>query len=161
MEKSDTWVRIFFRIIIGGFTAAAVWYVGLLLIFGPAQQILANPEYQSQKFLAAFTQMEPLPKMVVQPGAFYTGFLIVGILFSVACHLLNQWLPGTRLRRGLLFGFIAWLLMNPWFEFYLPWNVMHEPLLLALLESVLWLILLLIVGLISVFSHEFLKSRNL
>jgi len=36
--------------------------------------------------------------------------------------------------------------MVPWFEFYLPWNVMHEPLLPVLLEMIHWLGVLLSVG---------------
>jgi hypothetical protein len=54
---------------------------------------------------------------------------------------------GNRIKRGLKFGLVAWALMVPWFEFYLPWNVMHEPLLPVLLEMILWLGVLLSVGL--------------
>lgn len=154
-------IPIVFRILISGTVAAAVWYLGLMLVFGPAQQILANPDYQSSKFLAVFTQLEPLPRMVIQPVAFYIGFLVVGITFSLACYLLSRWIPGTTFKKGILFGFTAWLLMNPWFEFYLPWNVMHEPLPLVFLEMALWLIVLLLVGTVTVYTHSFLKSRNI
>lgn len=153
-------LRITGRILIGGLVASVVWYAGLLLVFGPAQQILADPAYQSQKFLDVFTKMEPLPKMYLQPGAFYTGFLMVGTAFSLAFHLAGPWIPsGKTLKRGALFGSVAWLLMNPWFEFYLPWNVMHEPILLVLLEMVLWFIVMIAVGIATVFTHDFLKSR--
>ena len=37
--------------------------------------------------------------------------------------------------------------MVPWFEFYLPWNVMREPFDLVLVEAVCWLVVLLAVGL--------------
>ena len=50
-------------------------------------------------------------------------------------------------KRGLRFGIVSWVLMAPWFEFYLPWNVLHEPAPLVLLELVCWAGVLLIVGL--------------
>lgn len=161
MKLSFQHLRIVCRIFIGGFIAAVVWYAGILLVFGPAQQLLADPAYQSQKFLDVFTRIEPLPRMVVQPGAFYAGFLIVGTAFSFAWHLTGRWMPGKPVKKGALFGFVAWLLMNPWFEFYLPWNVMHEPILLVLLEMVLWLVVLELVSIATVFTHGFLKSRNI
>lgn len=155
------YLRITARIFIGGLIAAIVWYIGLLTVFGPAQQILADPAYQSQKFLEVFISMEPLPRMYSQPVAFYTGFLMVGIAFSFAYYLMDRWMPGKILKKGLLFGIVAWLLMNPWFEFYLPWNVMHEPILLVLFEMVLWLIVILFVGVVTASTHQFLKSKDI
>lgn len=154
-------LRITSRIFLAGILATIVWYAGILLFFGPAQSILADPTYQSQKFLEVFTEMEPLPRMYLQPVAFYVGFLIVGICFSLSYHLIGRNLPGQTLKKGALFGFGAWLLINPWFEFYLPWNVMHEPILLVMLEMVLWLIVLLLVGIVTVYAHNFLESKDI
>jgi hypothetical protein len=154
-------IRISARIFLAGIFATIVWYAGILFVFGPAQSVLADPAYQSSKFLEVFTQIEPLPKMYVQPVAFYIGFLIVGVAYSLAYHLIGRRLPGKPLRKGMLFGLGSWLLMNPWFEFYLPWNVMHEPIPLVLLEMVLWLIVLLLVGIVTVYSHNFLESKGI
>lgn len=163
MEKvSFQSLRIAGRILMGGLVATVVWYAGILFAFGPAQQILADPAYQSQKFLEVFTKIEPLPKMYLQPAAFYAGFLMVGTAFSLAFFLVGRWMPpGKSLKRGALFGSVAWLLMNPWFEFYLPWNVMHEPVLLVLLEMVLWFAVLILVGIATAYTQDFLKSRNI
>lgn len=161
-EEDANYLKITARIVISGVVSAAVWYAGLLLVFGPAQGILADPAYQSQKFLDVFTTLEPLPRMAVQPVQFYIGFLLVGVAFSFAWHLVGRWMPpGSVLKRGALFGSIAWLLMNPWFEFYLPWNVMHEPLSLVFLEMALWFFVMLLVGIATAYSHHFLESRNL
>ncbi len=154
-------LKITLRIFLTGILVTVVWYVGIILVFGPAQSILADPAYQSQKFLEVFTEMEPLPRMYLQPVAFYFGFLIVGICFSGAYHLIGRHLPGKTLRKGAFFGFGAWLLINPWFEFYLPWNVMHEPIRLVLLEMVLWFIVLMLVSIVTVYAHNFLQTRNL
>lgn len=154
-------IRSTSRVILVGIVAGVVWYSGMVLVFGPAQQLLANPEFQSRKFLDVFTTIKPLPRMSVEPLAFYTGFLLVGIAFSLAYHLVARWLPGTIAKKGLLFGFVAWLLMNPWFEFYLPWNVMHEPLPLVLLEMILWLVVLMSVSFATVISYHFLETRRM
>lgn len=44
-------------------------------------------------------------------------------------------------------GCTHWALVTPWFEFYLPYNVMHEPLALVMLEGCLWLGVALTLGL--------------
>lgn len=36
--------------------------------------------------------------------------------------------------------------MAPWFEFYLPWNVLREPAPLVVLELACWLGVMLLVG---------------
>jgi hypothetical protein len=51
--------------------------------------------------------------------------------------------------------------MVPWFEFYLPWNVMLEPMPLVLLEVLCWLIVQLLVGLALAGTRSwFLRNRN-
>jgi len=45
--------------------------------------------------------------------------------------------------------------MIPWFEFYLPYNVMNEPLSLVLLEGLLWLLTIVTVYCITSFIYNF------
>jgi hypothetical protein len=129
-------------------TAGIIWYLSLQLFFvwSGAQQILANPQYQSNKFLAAFTQ-QPLPLMAEDPSIVWKGLLLVGALLAIAFLIINAYLNGSWLRRGLTFGFLHWLIMTPWFEFYLPHNVMREPLPLVLFECLLWLMVTTTLGL--------------
>jgi hypothetical protein len=61
--------------------------------------------------------------------------------------VINAGLSGFWLEKGLVMGGIAWMLVIPWFEFYLPYNVMHEPPALVLFEGLLWLGVMLLVGL--------------
>jgi hypothetical protein len=140
------------RILAGGVAAAAAWWMGIVLVFGPAQSLLADPARQSAKFLAAFTQ-PPLPRVAERPEALAWGLLLVGLIHAATYDWLAGRLPGSLWRRGLTFGAIAWALMVPWFEFYLPWNVMREPLSLALLEALSWLVVLLGVGLALAAVH--------
>lgn len=140
------------RICLCGIAAAVAWWAGLLLVFGQAQSILADPERQSAKFLAAFTQ-PPLPRMAEGPQVLAAGLLIVGLIHACVYAWLHSRLPGKVVRRGSAFGVIAWALMVPWFEFYLPWNVMREPLGLVMLEALCWLVVLQIVGLAIASTH--------
>lgn len=154
------YLRIAGRILTGGIIATLVWNLGIRFIFGPAQYFLANPEYQSRKFIAVFTEVEPLPRMFIQPMEYYIGFLIVGTAFSSAFYLMREWIPGNTFKKGIKFGLVAWLLTITWFEFYLPWNVMHEPLVLVVLELFLWIIVQMLVALSLAYTHYFWETRN-
>jgi hypothetical protein len=134
------------RILVSGIVAAIAWAVGTVIAFGPAQRFLADPERQSAKFLSVLTE-EPLPRATENPEVLVYGLLIVGLIHACVYAWLDSRLSGGVVRKGFSFGLIAWALMVPWFEFYLPWNVMHEPLPLVLLEGFCWLIVLIGVGL--------------
>ncbi|MBS1586138.1 MAG: hypothetical protein JSS82_11410 [Bacteroidetes bacterium] len=134
-----------------------VWYAAMqcCFVWSGAQTILANPKYQSAKFIGAFTGYQPLPRMANDKSVLWTGFMIIGFIVASAFLLLNDKMKGGRMKKGLLFGIVHWMLMTPWFEFYLPYNVMNEPLSLVLLEGVLWLCVTLIVGLFLSFTMNF------
>lgn len=134
-----------FRVILAGVAAAVAWWLGMLLFFGPAQAILASPRFQSAKFLGAFGGSPP-PRMAESPLVLPLGLLVIGLVFAGVYAWLAPRLPGGRLRRGAAFGLVAWLLMVPWFEFYLPWNVMREPFPLVLLEMACWFGVMQLVG---------------
>lgn len=146
------------RITLSGISAAVVWWAGIVVVFGPAQSILADPSRQSAKFLSAFTE-PPLPRVAEQPEVMAFGLLIVGGIHAAVYAWLESRMSGTIPRKGLSFGLMAWALMVPWFEFYLPWNVMHEPLTLVLLEGLCWLVVLLGVGLSISAVYELLGRR--
>lgn len=147
------------RVVVMGIAAAATWWLGVVVVFGPAQVILADPERQSAKFLRAFAD-EPLPRMAENPLALPIGLLGIGLVYASAYAWLGGKLSGPAWRRGLVFGGLAWALMVPWFEFYLPWSVMREPLPLVLLEGVCWLIVLLGVGTATAFVHRLVHPRT-
>lgn len=138
---------------LAGLAGGVAWLVGLLLFFGPAQRILANPAHQSAKFLAVFAEVEPLPRTAGSLWVLVAGVLTIGMLYGVVFARLGPALPERGWRKGISFGLVAWALMVPWFEFYLPWNVMHEPLALVLLEMVLWALVLQLVGLTIALVH--------
>lgn len=137
----------FLRAILAGLAGGFAWIFSMIIFFGPAQLILANPEYQSQKFLFVMGQLEPLPYSAEVWWILPVGLLVIGVLYGIVYHFIRSAFHGKPWwKKGLLFGLVAWALMVPWFEFYLPWNVMHEPVLLVAFEMVLWLAVMLSVG---------------
>jgi hypothetical protein len=74
------------------------------------------------------------------------GVLCIAVVHAAVYGCIREGLRGRGIVRGLKFGAVAWALMAPWFEFYLPWNAMHEPPLLVALELLCWLLVLLATG---------------
>ncbi len=134
------------RLVILFATTGVVWccFMRLLFIYSGAQQILADPSMQSSKFLKSFMEYEPLPRMAADGRIVWKGFFVCGLFAAAVFLIFNSKMTGNWSSRGLVFGFVHWGLMIPWFEFYLPYNVMNEPFCLVLFEGSLWLITLLL-----------------
>ena len=147
-------------ILVAGVAAGAAWFLGIAIVFGPAQGILADPARQSAKFIAAFADPQSPPRMGAAPWILPAGLVVVGLAASLAYAIVRRGLPGGPARRGAIFGVVAWLLMTPWFEFYLPYNVMLEPLPLVLLEALLWGIVLQLVGQAIAWSGRAVDGRR-
>lgn len=150
------------RTIFAGLVGGVTWIAAMTFLFGLAQAILTDPDYQSAKFLDVIGRADPPPRMMETPWILPAGLLLLGVISSIAYRIVRQAFAGDAWwRKGLRFGALAWLLMVPWFEFYLPWNVMREPLLLAILESLLWLGVLLATGLAIALIQEWPIRRQL
>lgn len=133
--------------LIAGFAGGIAWVIAMIIFFGPAQGILSNPIYQSEKFLMVMSKLDPLPRTVTSPWILIVGLLTIGMVYGLVYHFIRDAFRGKIWwKKGYQYGIVIWALMVPWFEFYLPWNVMHEPLMLALIEMALWMATLAIVG---------------
>jgi hypothetical protein len=139
-------LRSILRLLLAAVAAGLAMNVGMVLFFGPAQALLTDPGLQSEKFLAAFTEA-PLPRVAEAPWLLPVGLLALGLPHAAAFHLVRRGLPQGWPSAGATYGFVAWLVAYPWFEYYLPWNVMREPLPLVLLELACWLGVMLCNGL--------------
>lgn len=138
-----------------------LWYGGLYVFFvySGAQQILANPQYQSQKFIDSFVTFQPLPRMALDAWLVPKGLMITGTLLGLVLVYLNDKIKLGWFTKGLVFGLMSWALIIPWFEFYLPYNVMHEPMALVLLEALLWLCVMTCIGITISFVLNFRKLK--
>ena len=133
------------RILRAGVAGAVGWWIGLHVLFGWAQLWLAHPDLQSAKMTAIYT-MDPPARILVDPWLLPAAFLVVALIQAAVFAYIRPALPKRLVARGLMFGAVAWALFVPWFEFYLPWNLMLEPTALVLLEMVCWAGVMAVVG---------------
>jgi hypothetical protein len=138
-------LKVTLRIIRAGVAGAIAWWAGLMLLFGGAQGVLGHPALQSSK-LNAIYEMPPPPRIASEPWLLPLGILVVALIHAATFAYIRLALPRGIVRRGLAFAAISWALLVPWFEFYLPWNLMLEPTALVLLEMVIWAGVLMMVG---------------
>lgn len=128
---------------IAGLAGGLAWYVGLRVIFGAPQGILSNPNLQSQKMMAAFTET----RSSENPSIVLFGLLLIGLIWGWVYGAVSRDWTVVWWQRGLRFALLSCALMVPWFEFYLPWNVLREPNALVMLEMVCWAGVMTVVGL--------------
>ena len=141
--RTPAWLRG----VLAGVAGGLAWRFGLLWIFGPAQALLADADRQSAKMLGVFAPGPDAPRMYAEPRIVWVGLIAIALAWGCwYVWLTRSWL-GAWWWRGIRFGALAWTFMVPWFEFYLPWNVLREPAPLVLLEMACWAGVMLGVGL--------------
>ena len=132
-------IRIIAAGILGGMAASLAVLVLFRLIGFEYWGILTSPEYQSPKLLKVWTEIEPIPLAVNNPGIITLGFVILSILHAFVFAVIRQGIPGEGLKKGIIFGLIIWLFSYVFFEFFTPWNMFGEPLSLVGLELLFWI----------------------
>ena len=132
-------IRVIIAGILGGMAASLAVLILFRLIGFEYWGILTNPEYQSPKLLKVWTEIEPIPLAVNNPGIIALGFVILSILHAFVFAIIRQGIPGESLKKGIIFGLIIWLFSYVFFEFFTPWNMFGEPLVLLGLELLFWI----------------------
>lgn len=148
------------RIVLAGIAANVTTLVALGLLFGNplVEPILYTQQAgQSPKVLSMFFT-EPLPvvtpfwdaalqvsprKLAVQ-GMLLVWSLALVVVFAVV------WEPrrGPWWRKGLEFGVAAWAMLFLFFEAFIPFNMLGEPIRLVALELALQLAAMVLTGLV-------------
>jgi hypothetical protein len=137
-----------------GLAGGLAWWLSMMLLFGSVQFILADPTLQSAKFNAVFQTLAPLPRSTTNPWIVPAGLMVFALIDAGIYSIVRKSMGGTMLKRGALFGLILWLVMVPWFEFYLPWNVMWEPAPLVALELLCWF------GVMQLVGHAIVQTQD-
>ena len=119
----------------------AIFLTFRLLGFGQERHgVLLNPSLQSQKLIAVWTTIEPLPLIVTHPIAMALGFAVLAVLHAFVYRwLAPAWPPGI-LRRALRMAWLLFLLSYVFFEYFAPFNLFREPLPLVAVELAFWAI---------------------
>jgi hypothetical protein len=105
--------------------------------------VLLDPDVQSTKLIAVWTELEPLPLVVTRPAVVAIGFVGLGIVHAAVYGMVaGAWPRGVRtraLRMAALLFSVAFL----FWEFFTPFNQYGEPLPLIGLELLFWVIIAL------------------
>ena len=129
----------------GGLTLNVVMLLTFRLIgFGwNGGGFLLTSTIQSKKLIAVWTQLEPLPLIVVNPAPMVIGFLVFGVVHASIYGWLSGAWPMGIWPRALRFAGLTFVLSFAFFEFFTPVNMLGEPLVLVLAELGFWAIIAL------------------
>lgn len=141
------------RALLAGLAGGLAWFASLFVVFGPAQGVLQDPAVQSPKLLSAFSGSTP-PRLADAAWLAPVGLLLIGLGIGLAYHMIATAFTGSAWSRGRRFGLLLWLVAIPWFEFYLPWNVLREPTVLAALELACWFVTMQLVSHAVVWTYH-------
>ena len=113
--------------------------------------ILIESASQSQKLIAVWTELEPLPLVVNTPFPIIIGIVIFGIIHAYLFRWLSPAWPAGILKKGLRFAGLVFVMTFLFWEFFTPYNLFGEPLHLIGLELVFWTCISLADGLAIAF----------
>jgi hypothetical protein len=127
------------RTLVAGLAGGAAFSVASFLTFvligsGP----LFDPDMQSPKLIAVWTQMEPLPLFVAAPYVVLLGYLLFGIGHAFLFRSVAAAWPEGAAPRTWRLAVVIWGLSCLFFEFLGPFNLLGEPLSLVALELSFW-----------------------
>ena len=97
--------------------------------------ILIKSSLQSQKLIAVWTKLEPIPMVVNSPVPIIVGIVIFGVIHAYLFRWLSPAWSGGIARQGLQFGALVFLMAFTFWEFFTPFNLFGEPLHLIALEK--------------------------
>jgi hypothetical protein len=99
---------------------------------------LLNPAIQSGKVIAVWTELEPLPLVVVNPVPIAVGLVVFGVLHAfIYRSIAPAWKRGVR-ARGTRFSLLMFVMAFLFWEFFTPFNQFGEPAWLIGVELLFW-----------------------
>lgn len=132
------------RTILAGLAGGMAMNVTMLLTFRligfglNGDGILLSSPIQSQKLIAVWTTLEPLPMVAVNPAPILFGILLFGVGHAFIYRSVSAAWPAGVWPRALRFAGLLFFLVYLFWEFFTPFNQFGEPLPLLALELVFW-----------------------
>jgi len=153
------------RTLIAGLAGGAAMNLAMLLTFRTigfgwdGKGILLTHPSQSEKLVAVWTTLEPLPLVAFHPLPIILGLFLFAIGHAFVYKWLSpSWPPGVAPRALRLGGLIFFMTYLFW-EFFTPFNQFGEPLPLIALELAFWAAIALTEAFAIVFVMERRGSR--
>lgn len=153
------------RTLIAGLAGGLAMNLAMLLTFRligfgwNGRGILLDPSIQSQKLIAVWTELEPLPLVVANPAPIIGGLMLFGVGHAFVYRWLSvAWPPGITPRAARLAGLLFFMTFLFW-EFFTPVNQFGEPLILVALELSFWAVIAVAESFVIVSIMERGKAR--
>jgi hypothetical protein len=135
------------RTLMAGIAGGAAINLAMLLTFRAigfgwdGQGILLTSPIQSQKLIAVWTTLEPLPLVAVNPLPIMAGLLLFGVGHAFIYRWLSPSWPRGVIRRATRFAGLLFFMTFLFWEFFTPFNQFGEPLPLIALELSFWAVI--------------------
>lgn len=135
--------RILFAGLAGGLSLNLVMILTFRVVgFGwNGGGILLDPALQSSKLIAVWTELEPLPKVYADPVPIVVGLLGFGFVHAAVYQSVASAWPAGVIPRATRFAGVLFGIGFAFWEFFTPFNLFGEPILLIGLELVFWAII--------------------
>ena len=134
------------RILLAGLAGGAATNLAMLVTFrllGFGSGLLLDPSWQSEKLVAVWTKIEPLPRVVSAPAPMIVGAFAFALFHAwLYARLVGGWPSGLWPRTWRLGG-LVFVLSYVFFEFFTPFNLFWEPLPLIGVELAFWAVVAL------------------
>lgn len=151
-----TWIYRAIAGMLGGLAFAVVNFVTFGLFSGSrAGQtgLLFDPSSQSAKVIAVWKEIQPLPWLITQPWIIAIALVFFGIIYAGLYASVEKAWParlGARVARLTALTFVA----PVFFEVMGPFNLLHEPTPLQLIEFAFWFLACAAQSLVIVALHH-------
>jgi hypothetical protein len=148
------------RTVLAGISGGFAMNLAMLLTFRligfgwSGKGILLNPDVQSRKLIAVWTEIEPLPLVVNNSAPIIAGIILFGIIHAFVYRSISPAWPQGIVARGIRMSILIFLLVFSFWEFFTPFNQYGEPLPLIGLELFFWAIIALADGFVIAFIIE-------
>jgi len=148
------------RTVFAGICGGFAMNLAMLLTFRSAgfgwrgRGILLDPDVQSRKLIAVWTEIEPLPLVVNHPAPIIAGVVLFGIIHAFVYRRISPAWPEGIIGRGVRMGMLIFVLVFCFWEFFTPFNQFGEPLPLIGLELLFWATIALADGFVIAFIIE-------
>jgi len=135
------------KTIIAGLLGGIAMNVSMLLTFRTigfgwdGKGFLLTSSMQSEKLVAVWTEIEPLPLVVDTPLPIILGIILFGIGHAfIYRSVASAWPTGLLPRAVRMSGLIFFMTYLFW-EFFTPFNQFGEPLQLIAIELIFWAVI--------------------
>ena len=148
------------RTILAGICAGFAMNFVMLLTFRSigfgwsGKGILLDPDVQSRKLIAVWTEIEPLPLVVNHPAPIIAGIVLFGVIHAFVYRWISAAWPEGVFAKGIRMSILTFLLVFLFWEFFTPFNQFGEPLPLIGLELLFWSTIALADGFVIAFIME-------